>query len=119
MWVARLETAAKDRLMRHRQRTSAAVGKLDALSPLGVLARGYALVQQEGRVVQSATQVLPGETVDVRLSNGELSCEVKEVTWRRLPGSRPVSIEKNEPEESFRFSARVERQKETDGRGVG
>jgi exodeoxyribonuclease VII large subunit len=81
--VARLGVAAKDRLLAHRQRAAGAVGQLNALSPLGVLARGYALVQSGGRILPSATQVLPGQSVQVRLKDGELECKVTEVTWDR------------------------------------
>lgn len=47
--------------------------KLNALSPLNVLSRGYALVQNDdGRVVRSATAVHPNQTLKLRFSDGEL-----------------------------------------------
>lgn len=53
---------------------------LDAMSPLKVLARGYSLVQKEdGRVVKSSCDVSEGETLRLRLSKGEINCEVKEI----------------------------------------
>ncbi|MBW3624976.1 MAG: exodeoxyribonuclease VII large subunit [Armatimonadetes bacterium] len=106
--AARLEGAMQSLLYRHRQRALAGVGKLDALSPLGVLARGYALVQKEGRVVHSATQVRPGEAVDVRLSDGELHCEVNAVTWTRRGYGSAVENgygSAGETEESYRLAA--------------
>lgn len=52
---------------------------LDALSPLKVLGRGYALAQTaDGTVLRSAGQVETGETVHLRLAEGGLVCQVKE-----------------------------------------
>ena len=47
-----------------------ASGRLDALSPLGVLRRGYAIARgPDGRVLRAAAQARPGDTVDVRLGD--------------------------------------------------
>ena len=51
--------------------------RLQTLSPLGVLQRGYALVQKEnGDVVRSVTQVTTGQTILTLLSDGSLSSNV-------------------------------------------
>ena len=51
--------------------------KLDALSPLKVLARGYSVVlTEEGRVVQRAEQVSVGQQVTVKLSEGSITASV-------------------------------------------
>lgn len=64
----------------HKQRYVAATAKLDALSPLKVLTRGYAMAQDENRnVIRSVKQVVIGETVYISLSDGELSATVTEV----------------------------------------
>jgi exodeoxyribonuclease VII large subunit len=75
--VARLGVAAKDLLLFRRQRAAAAIGRLDALSPLGVISRGYALVRSEGRLVRSVEDAPPGRMVEARLADGTLRCEVK------------------------------------------
>ncbi|HJR06047.1 MAG TPA: exodeoxyribonuclease VII large subunit [Pyrinomonadaceae bacterium] len=63
-----------------RARLEVAVASLDALSPLGVLGRGYALTQDaRGRVLRSARGVRVGERVRVRLAEGLLQCRVEEV----------------------------------------
>lgn len=61
-------------------RLATALGRLDALSPLAVLARGYALCWTDDRatVIRRASQVQPGDTVRVRLGEGELRCNVRE-----------------------------------------
>jgi len=54
-------------------------GRLDALSPLGVLARGYAMASKDGRILREAGRVHSGDLVRVRLHRGELGCTVDEV----------------------------------------
>jgi exodeoxyribonuclease VII large subunit len=67
---------------RHRAqaRLSAGAARLDALSPLSVLARGYAVCWNHDRstVVRRTSQVATGERVRVRLSQGELHCDVRD-----------------------------------------
>ena len=55
------------------------IGRLDALSPLSVLSRGYAVCFNEDRsaVIRRADQVAPGDTVRVRLGDGEIGCDVR------------------------------------------
>jgi exodeoxyribonuclease VII large subunit len=63
-----------------RARLGAASARLEALSPLGVLARGYALARdRSGTVVTDATRFAPGEGVEVTLARGRLDCEVRTV----------------------------------------
>lgn len=55
-------------------------GKLDALSPLGVMARGYAIAQEEdGTVIRTISKMSPGKEFSLRLADGECQCEVKEI----------------------------------------
>ncbi len=55
-------------------------GKLDALSPLAVLSRGYALVKCEtGELISSYKQAVIGQDIDVRLSDGNIICKVEGV----------------------------------------
>jgi exodeoxyribonuclease VII large subunit len=59
------------------KRFGEAAARLDALSPLAVLSRGYALATTpEGRILLSATDVSPGDAVVVRLSRGRLRATV-------------------------------------------
>ena len=61
------------------RRFGALAASLDALSPLKVLGRGYALAQQpDGTVLRSADQARIGETLRLRLADGALRCQVKE-----------------------------------------
>ena len=73
----RLTAAQQNAVSRKKQRYIAAVSKLDAMSPLKVLTRGYAMAQKgDGNVVRSVHQVEAGERITVSLSDGQLSATV-------------------------------------------
>lgn len=65
---------------RERGRFEAAVGRLDLLSPLAVLGRGYAIVWKAdpGTIVRRAAECAPGDRLRVRLGEGELAATVSE-----------------------------------------
>lgn len=70
-----LSHGAAAALARTRRGLSAMVGRLDALSPLKVLDRGYAVVVNErnSRAVLDAATVAIGDALDIRLAKGRLS----------------------------------------------
>ena len=73
----RMTAAQNQNITRKNQQYIAAVSKLDAMSPLKVLARGYAMAQKNsGEVVRSINQVELGERITVSLSDGKLSATV-------------------------------------------
>ena len=61
----------------HRETFARLAAALDALSPLKVLARGYAIAQGAGGIVTSTKDVALGEELDLRVSDGSIYCEVK------------------------------------------
>ncbi len=71
----RLRASARMLLDGQSERISLAAGKLDSLSPLGVLARGYAIAfDAEGRVIKRAIDVNTGDRVRVKVLEGEIDC---------------------------------------------
>jgi exodeoxyribonuclease VII large subunit len=64
------------------QKLDRQIGKLDALSPLKVMKRGYSLVFKEAdgkqNLVTAVEQTAAGEKVAVRLADGTLVCRVEE-----------------------------------------
>ena len=63
-----------------KQRYIANISKLDAMSPLKVLTRGYAMAQtEEGSVIKSVQQVNKGDSIRVAISDGILTARVSEV----------------------------------------
>jgi len=73
----RLVSAQNENIQRHNRRYISAVSKLDAMSPLKVLTRGYAISQKEdGTLLRSVSQVDLGERITVSLSDGTLSATI-------------------------------------------
>ena len=74
---SRLNAAQSGNLAKARQRYVALVSKLDAMSPLKVLTRGYAVAQNgEGAIIRSVREVTPGEAIAVRVSDGTIDATV-------------------------------------------
>lgn len=70
----RSHAAMQQARQRRRAAFETVVGKLDALSPLRVLERGYSVIRStSGRVVSRASQALTGDELNVRLCQGSLS----------------------------------------------
>jgi exodeoxyribonuclease VII large subunit len=89
---ARLEAATRGlvregqaSLVLPRTRLAQASARLDSLSPLAVLSRGYAMVRRtrDGRIVRRASEAPPGELLRIRVSEGEIDAVVD-------PGKAPV-----------------------------
>ena len=69
-----------NRQLEQRAALDTSVAKLESLSPLGVVARGYSVCWNENRttILRSANEVAVGDNVKVKLHECELSCQVKE-----------------------------------------
>ena len=73
----RLLAAQSGTVAKNRQRFVAQVSKLDAMSPLKVLTRGYAMVAKEdGQIVRSVSDVKPKDPIAVRVSDGTIVATV-------------------------------------------
>ena len=74
---SRLIAAQNQQLTQKNSRYIAAVSKLDAMSPLKVLSRGYAMAQREnGEILRSVRQAEIGERLELSLSDGKLRATV-------------------------------------------
>ena len=68
-----------ERLLRLREeKLKGLAGKAHTLSPLGVLARGYAVVSKDGKAVVDAAAVEVGDGVEIRLQKGKITAKVEE-----------------------------------------
>lgn len=73
----KLQALAQRALAARRHRFEGLAGRLDALSPLRVLARGYAVAfDQHGHALRSAAEARPGDRLRLRLHDGELETQV-------------------------------------------
>jgi exodeoxyribonuclease VII large subunit len=90
----RLREVMGERLAERRLALAGVAGRLHALSPLGVLARGYAIVEDEHRrVLRGATVVSPGDRISVRLAECRLRARVEDVLESDRDGASPGARE--------------------------
>jgi len=77
----RLQKQMAREVAARQEKLGALTGRLDALSPLGVLNRGYAIVMhgESGAAVRCAEDVAPGDPLHIRLKQGHLQARVTEV----------------------------------------
>ena len=84
----RLNRAGCRRIDRCRETAIAAAGRLNAVSPLAVLSRGYSVAQSEaGGVIRDAAQVRPGDRIRTRLHRGRLVSRVEAMEFDPEPSS--------------------------------
>jgi exodeoxyribonuclease VII large subunit len=83
--AVRLRRATEMKLRHDRHRVAALAGRLESLSPLQVLARGYSLTSRDdGRLVREAEQVSIGDRITTVVSQGRIVSRVEGIE----PGSR-------------------------------
>ena len=79
MKVSGMLAAARTLLLHNGARLNQLSGRLEALSPVAILERGYALVfDAAGNLVKDAMQVKPGDPITARLAKGAIAAQVKE-----------------------------------------
>ena len=79
-----LLSATRARVACERARWEQLAAKIDALSPLKILDRGYALVfDAAGALVKDASQIQPGEEISARVARGSFTADVKKTTFNR------------------------------------
>jgi exodeoxyribonuclease VII large subunit len=77
---ARAERAVRRGTVLKRHTLSAWAGKLESLSPVAVLGRGYSLTTTvEGQLVRSLQQVTPGQRLITRVADGQLQSRVEAI----------------------------------------
>lgn len=78
----------RDRLINSMQRTAERgsadfvrlAAKLDSLSPLAVLSRGYSIAKKEGNILKSAEELSVGDALNIRFGKGNAECSVTAVS---------------------------------------
>ena len=74
-----LETAYKNGAAEKKRQLAECAAKLEGLSPLGTLARGYSVAKgKDGKVIKSVSQVCGGDMISVRVSDGEITAQVSD-----------------------------------------
>ncbi len=74
-----MEQFIKHEIEIYRHRVAGTLGKLDSLSPLSILQRGYSITRKVPslQIVRDAIHVQEGDRVEVRLFRGKLICGVE------------------------------------------
>ncbi|MBU3823324.1 MAG: exodeoxyribonuclease VII large subunit [Candidatus Oceanisphaera merdipullorum] len=76
----RLSTQMQTSLQRNKHQLALAGSRLNAISPLATLARGYSITQHKTQVITAARQVQVGDQLRTRLAQGEVLSRVEQVT---------------------------------------
>ncbi|PXW91672.1 exodeoxyribonuclease VII large subunit [Streptohalobacillus salinus] len=72
-----IETNFYQQYQRHLQRFQTQLNKLELLSPLKIMQRGYSLSYDKNKqLVKSVKQIVPGDSLTLRLRDGDLDCQV-------------------------------------------
>ncbi|MDO8268383.1 MAG: exodeoxyribonuclease VII large subunit [Moraxellaceae bacterium] len=74
----RLQRALQQQLLTQRQHLSHLAERTQLASPLAILARGYAIIENENGVIRDSRQVRIGETITARVAHGQLIATVTE-----------------------------------------
>ena len=71
--LKRLEAGIKIKSEKEKNKYIELVAKLDALSPLKTLSRGYSITEKEGKTIKSKDELIKGDKIDLRFIDGRKS----------------------------------------------
>ena len=74
--IKRMDSAIKIKQEKEKNRYIELVSKLDALSPLKTLSRGYSLTEKEGKIIKSKDELKKGDIIDIRFTDGNKKATV-------------------------------------------
>ncbi|WP_373166411.1 exodeoxyribonuclease VII large subunit [Agathobaculum sp. Marseille-P7918] len=88
----RLLAAGRDGVQRRRLRFTRTVATLDAISPLRVLARGYAVANKgvRGAVITDASMLKTGDMLHIRFAKGAARCRVTDIEEEQNDGGKDI-----------------------------
>lgn len=75
-YMKRLENAMKEIKTEKKNKYIELVTKLDSISPLKTLIRGYSLTEKDGQIIKKASQIDKGDIITIKFSDGEKNAEV-------------------------------------------
>lgn len=77
--LCQLNQALQKKMDHLKYQLQSTISTLDAVSPLATLQRGYAIASKEKQVLFKVEQVCLGDSIDLRLAQGNLTCEVIQI----------------------------------------
>ena len=69
-------TIVKNKTQKEKSKYIELVSKLDALSPLKTLTRGYSLIEKDGKLVKSTKELETGDKIQIRLTDGKKEAQI-------------------------------------------
>ena len=75
MYIKQLENIINQKCKSEKTRYIQLVSKLDALSPLKTLSRGYSLVEKDNKIVKSVKQLNAGDEIEIRFTDGKVNAK--------------------------------------------
>lgn len=75
-YIKKLENIIKTKQKEEKTKYVELVAKLDTLSPLKTLTRGYSLVEKNNNIIKSAKDVNTGDKIDLKFSDGTKQAEI-------------------------------------------
>ena len=75
-YMKRLENAMKEIKTEKKNKYIELVTKLDSISPLKTLIRGYSLTEKDGQIIKRVSQIDKGDIITIKFSDGEKNAEV-------------------------------------------
>ncbi|MEI6842751.1 MAG: exodeoxyribonuclease VII large subunit, partial [Methanomicrobiales archaeon] len=77
----RVLLATRGKISGSRLRLNEVRAMIEGKNPLGILNRGYCVVEKTGKVVRSARSLAPGDDIVLRLTDGKSAVRVREVSY--------------------------------------
>ena len=74
--IKNLEKIIKQKEQTQKEKYIKLVSKLDALSPLKTLTRGYSIVETENKIIKSVKELKTGDKIQIRLKDGKKEAQV-------------------------------------------
>ena len=75
-YIKRLENSIKTKQKEEKTKYIELISKLDALSPLKTLTRGYSIVETDDKIIKSSKQLSTGDKIKLRFSDGQKNAEI-------------------------------------------
>jgi exodeoxyribonuclease VII large subunit len=76
----KMQEAVRRFLAKHEQTLMLQTGKLEAVSPVAVLHRGYALVYRDQSLARDASALSRGDLLQIRLASGTVTAQVTDIS---------------------------------------
>lgn len=75
-YIKSLENIIKNKQKEEKTKYIELVSKLDTLSPLKTLTRGYSITEKEGKIIKSIEEIKNGDKIDIRFIDGKKQAQI-------------------------------------------